>query len=310
MLRYFAFIASALILAAVASAPVMAALPSTESTTPLQVVVKDSFGDEFTPQRYARIVTLAPNLTEIVHFLGEFDRIVGITSYDNYPPEVSELPKVGGYVNPGVESIVVLKPDLVLAFRGNPLPVIRKLKEMGITVFVLDSPSSLREILQQVEDVGKLIQADEPALKRVKALREKLDSREKSLKLGQPRPRVMMLACCLTPPFYAAGRETFIDDLIRLAGGENAFVGKGFALISPEEFLAANPEYLLLPVPSEDADYGDKILRELKRYPYIAQTAAVREERIILIHEDVLTRPSPRIFEALEQLSNHLEGDS
>jgi len=293
---------------AISTAPANAAAAAGNALTQKHEKVTDSLGETFVPRDFQRMVTLAPNLTETVHFLGEFDRIVGVTSYDNYPPEVTELPEVGGYVNPSVEKIVALKPDLVLAFRGNPLPVINKLKELGITVFVLDNPSSLREILEQMEKVAQLIEAPDSARDKIDALRKGLDLREKAIKALPRRPRVLMLACCLAPPFYAAGRGTFIDDLIRLAGGENTFKGKGFAVASAEDIVVADPQYLLLPAPPGDAKYRQEVLAKLRQYSYLAQTTAVKKGRIILIDEDILTRPGPRIFHALEILARELKG--
>jgi len=307
MLRYLAI---ALLIAALGTGGGAAAFRAYADSVrggSAETTVQDALGQSLAPQSFERIVTLAPNLTEIVYFLGGFERIVGVTSYDTYPPDVDKLPKVGGYVNPGVESIVALDPDLVLCFRGNPLTVIQKLKELGTTVFVLDNPSSLREIVEQMEKVAFLICAEETAFERIETLGRKLEVREKELKMQDARPRMMMLACCLAPPFYAAGRDTFIDDLIRLAGGTNAFTGKGFAVVSPEEFLAANPEYLLLPAPKADSTTPEEVAQALGRYPYLAQTAAVKNGRIILIDEDILTRPGPRVLQALELLTRELQ---
>jgi len=292
----------ALAIAALA-APAAAGFANLKTTDPYAPV--DYFGVEFEPAEYSRIVTLAPNLTEIVYFLGAFERVVGVTSYDTYPPEVEDRERIGGFIDPDIERIVALQPDLVLAYRGNPLPVIHKLKELDVAVFVLDNPSSLDGLYTQMMMLGRLLMVSEEQEARIRRFKNELDS---AFELGArlPRhPRVMMLACSMQPPFYAAGHGTFIDDLIRLAGGDNAFGSEGFSVVTPEEFIVADPEFLLIPELPEEG-FREKILEALRAQPFLARTTALETGQVLFIDQDIISRPGPRITAALEILQNAL----
>lgn len=292
----------ALALGALAT-PTTAGFAHLKATDPLAPV--DYFGVEFEPAEYSRIVTLAPNLTEMVYFLGAFERIVGVTSYDTYPPEVQDCERIGGFIDPDIERIVALQPDLVLAYQGNPLPVIYKLKELDVPVFVLDNPDTLEELHTQMMQLAGLLMVGEEQEAELRRFKNELDG---AFELGArlPRhPRVMMLACSLQPPFYAAGNGTFIDDLIRLAGGDNAFGSKGFGVVTPEEFIVSDPEFLLIPELPEEG-FREKMLEALRAQPFLARTTALETGQVLFIDQDILSRPGPRITEALAILQDAL----
>lgn len=275
--------------------------------------VTDYFGREFAPGDYQRIVSLAPSLTETLHFLGAFGRLVGVTGFDTYPPEVAQLPRVGGYTDPDLERIVSLQPDLVLAFRGNPLPVIHKLRALGLSVFVLDNPESLAGVYEQALKLSVLLQVDEVARARVAKMKAEFDAALRKAEKLPRHPRVLMLACSLQPPFYAAGQGTFVNDLIKHAGGVNAFTGKGFSVITPETILTVNPEVILLPeLPQEG--FREKAVAALRRQPYFASTDALKHNRVVFINEDILSRPGPRLVETLrllqQAISEYTEEDA
>jgi iron complex transport system substrate-binding protein len=259
----------------------------------------DYFGVKLPPGNYHRIITLAPNLTETLDYIGAFKRIVGVTNYDTYPPEVSELAKVGGFVDPDLESILVLNPDLVLAYRGNPLPAISKMKELGLRVFVLDTPQTLEDLCAQTVNLAKLLNVDEKHMQLAQGLSKRIAEARRRGDALERRPRVMMLAAGLQPPYYAAGKSTYIDDLISAAGGVNAFTGDGFAIVTPETFLSSDPEFLIIPEPSYSQGFREKVLRALKRQPCLANTTAVKKGQLIFIEEDIISRPAPRIIHAL-----------
>ena len=290
-MRIFATVSLVVALAiAVLAAPAAAGFAHLKVTDPLAPV--DYFGVEFEPAEYSRIVTLAPNLTEMVYFLGAFERVVGVTSYDTYPPEVKDCGRIGGFIDPDIERIVALKPDLVLAYRGNPLPVIHKLKELGMPVFVLDNPDTLEGLYTQMMQLAGLLMIDEEREVLVRGFKSELEG---AFELGArlPRhPRVMMLACSMQPPFYAAGHGTFIDDLIRLAGGDNAFGSEGFSVVTPEEFIVSDPEFLLIPEMPEEG-FREKMLEALRAQPFIAGTTALEEGQVLFVDQDIISRPGP-----------------
>lgn len=269
----------------------------------------DYFGVKMAPGNYKRVVSLAPNITETVYFVGQFKRLVGVTNYDTYPPEVQGLAKIGGFIDPDLEMILSLNPDLVLAYRGNPLPAVNKLKELGLRVFVLDSPQTLDELSRQTVMIARLMQADKKHMMLAEGLAKRItEARSRAAKLPE-HPRILMLAGSVQPPFYAAGRGNYIDDLISSAGGVNAFTAQGFSIMTPEAFLLANPEFLIIPEQRKDG-FRKAMMQALKREPQLSATLAVKNENIIFIEEDVISRPGPRIIHALsavqQTITKHL----
>lgn len=263
-------------------------------------VVIDSFGNRLEARPYKRIVSLAPNLTEIVGYVGRLGDLVGVTDYCDFPPEVKNVAKVGGFIDPNVEAIVALKPEIVLAYRGNPLPVINKLKEVGIPVFVLDNAKSLDELLGQISELAKLLCAQEFSLKKLKKLEAILNAHRDNLAQTSAKPTALLFTN-ENPPFFCAGTRTLHDSLVAYAGCKNAFVYEGYAQISPEAILKSNPDMIVVPL-AEGKDAKD-LVRSLIALPYIRQTKAAKLRQIIAIDEDRLLRPGPRIFDVLVELS-------
>ncbi len=270
-----------------------------------QVMVKDSFGELVPARHYERVVSLAPNLTEIVAYLGTLDSLVGVTDFCDFPPEVKDLPKVGGYIDPNVEAIVALKPEIVLAYRGNPLPVIMKLKEVGVPVFILDNARTLDELLKQMEDLATLLKAEDQARTKLRDIRKSLKAYRANLVSVSAKHSVLILTGT-SPPFYAAGKNTVHDSIIIYAGGRNGFDAEGYAHITPEAILNANPDVIVSPIGVGQDPIT--VLAGLKSYPALFGTDAVRYGRVLFVEEDVLMRPGPRIFGVLERLSGWLRG--
>ncbi len=263
--------------------------------------IRDAFGVEFEARQYSRIVSLAPNLTEIVAYLGKLDNLVGVTTYCDFPPEVKKLRKIGGFIDPNVESIVMLKPDIVLAYRGNPLPAITKLKEIGIPVFVQDSPTTMDELQRQIERIAKLLYADQEAFKKLAGIRELLSTYRVNLKPKRMKPTVLIFTNN-NPPFYCAGRNTIHDSLIAYAGGVNGFLVKGYAQISPEAILKVNPSLIVFPL--RDKSDQLKFLTTYQSLSYFAKTKAFNGGSIVFEDENSLLRPGPRLFRILEVLTD------
>jgi len=267
--------------------------------------VKDAFGVKVECKAYSRVVSLAPNLTEIVGYLGKSRVLVGVTDFCDYPAEVKRLPKVGGFIDPSVEAVVALEPELVLAYRGNPLPVINKLREVGITVFVLDSAKSLPELLEQMQAIAKLLSAENEAREQLETLKRILRAHRRNLTLANSKPAVLVFTNT-TPPFYCAGKNTVHDSLIAYAGGANGFAVNGYAQITLEAVLSVNPQIIVAPIGKGLT--AEVILGEMKRYPALSATDAVREGRVLFFDEDALLRPGPRIFSILPEISRTIGG--
>lgn len=246
----------------------------------------------------ARIVSLAPNLTEIVFLLGRQDRLVGVTRYCNYPPEASRLPKVGGIVDPDVERVVAARPDLVLCTTdGNPKERVKVLEEMGIPCFAA-APQDLAGVFRTIEAVGDLVGAPERGRREAASLRARAAGIAGPAPAG-PVPRVLFAVS--TSPVIAAGAGTFLDELVRTAGGKNvaaAYSGR-YPRLSVEDLVAAEPDVIFIAAMAGVERFSPDVTRW-------REVPAFRDGAIVTLDGDLVTRPGPRMVTALEEVSRAL----
>jgi iron complex transport system substrate-binding protein len=247
------------------------------------------------PGDIRRIVTLAPNLTEIVAFLGAGDRIVGTDDASNQPPLVRHLPKVGG-VQPNAESIAALAPDVILASSSvSPAVLLRALQPLRIPLFVVRT-DRLRDIALTMRSIGAIL--------RIGRGEEMARSFERSLEVERRtrgrRPRILFLVW--TRPLFVAGRQTFVDDLFVLVGAENAVPSSvhGWPQYSMEELLSSPPDLVLYPSKSLPRSELEAFFASDPRWSKIP---AVREKRYVGVDEDRFTRPGPRVASAAADLN-------
>ena len=260
-------------------------------------IVRDEFGREVTvPDHPHRLVCLAPSITDMVYALGRGDDIVGITDYTKYPQEARHKPSVGGVINPSLEKLVSLKPDLVLAIGDlNNTDLIRAIERLGFPVFVVH-PHGLHDIYESIQNIGKAIDAKGQA----SALIARLQAREAAVRQkvsGKTRPDVFFL---LWPePVMTAGRGAFITELIDIAGGKSvtADLPSEWPRLSFESLLARNPQYLLL------VKGSDVTLESLRHQGNWAKLQAIRDGKVFYA-DDRIEFPSPMVFDALEDLAN------
>lgn len=247
-----------------------------------------------------RVVSLAPSLTEIVFLLGRDSSLVGVTRFCNVPSAASSLPKIGGVSDPDIERIVALSPDLVLCTTdGNPRDKVRALEEMGIPCFST-SPQDLGAVFTAIERLGVLLGAADRGRAEAGALRRRA-------RLAQPSSRDVekpaVLFVVSTAPIIAAGEGTFMDELVRLAGGRNAaarFSGR-YPRFSVEELIAARPDVIFVAGMAGVERFPPEVTR-WKEVP------AFRDGAVITLDGDLVTRPGPRLVTALERVSAALAG--
>ena len=275
---------------------------SNSTPAPSKSRIIDEVGREvvfaFPPKR---IVSLAPNTTEILFSLGLDTEIVGVSSDSNFPKEASRKAPVGGYLNPDVERIVSLQPDLIIGTgAGNTRDVVTRLGDLGFPTYVI-FPKTFDTILRSIDHLGQVVGREEEAtaiVQGMKRRRERVVERTQ----GRHRPRVLFLVG--ESPIVTAGKGSFADDLIRLAGGDNVGGNEKdrYPRLGMEEVLQRAPDVILISAMNPRAEYN-KVLQEWRRWKTIP---AVRENRIHLIDSDVTDRPSPRIIEGLEEMARIL----
>jgi iron complex transport system substrate-binding protein len=254
-----------------------------------------------------RIVSLAPSNTEIACVLDACDELVGVTDYDDYPPEVSEVEKVVVFTQVDVEKVVAAEPDIVLA-AGNeltPTAVIDQLTDAGLTVVVL-YPESLDEVYADIELVGQALDAQVAARGLVDDMRMRVEAVAEAV-ADADRPRTFYEVSIFEGTIYTAGEGSFIASLIETAGGEPITGDPNSTSIAIEDLVAADPELILL----GDAAYDATVTPEsVAARPGWGDMTAVRDGRIRPMLDDVLiTRPGPRIVDGLEALARAIHPD-
>jgi iron complex transport system substrate-binding protein len=249
-----------------------------------------------------RIISLAPSITESLFAIGAGKQLAGVTDYCNYPPEAASLPRVGGIINPSLEAIVTLRPDLViLSVEGNLRDDLRRLEDLGIPVFVTN-PRSLDDIRASIRKLGTLTGRDSAA----GALTAALLSRERSITARMPvRVEHRALLAVSLQPLIAAGGGTFLADLIERAGASNIAAGAGgtYPQFSREAVIAMDPDAVL--VLSDAASSAGDVL---KMIPEWRSLRAVRSGTLHILDADLFARPGPRAADALVTLHRALFG--
>jgi len=283
----------------------MAAYATVARATTYPFTLPDALGGSVTITRKPqRIVSLAPNVTEILFAVGAGDRVVGVTRFCNYPPEAKRLPKVGGYTDISVEAVVALSPDLVVVSRGNPKPTLAALSRQGLTILAAINTESLDEVERAILRIGRATDNEEQARQVCETMQKTLASVQKTVSDVNPRRRVYFGS--LAAPYMAAGPSSFIGECIAAAGGDNVAQGirGAWPTLSIETIIARDPEVVIEGFHADAAGgHRDELLKRLRGDPVWSKIAAVREDRVFIMNDDMVHRPGPRLAEAVADMA-------
>jgi len=296
---------TAVMLAACAPTP---ATTTTPPSPPSPVTITDQAGRAVTfasaPQR---IISLAPGDTEILFALGLGDRVVAVTDYCDYPPEVKSKPSIGGYSTPSIEAIVSLSPDLIVADSIHKAAVVPQLEGQGLKVIILDA-NSIDEVLAAIAMVGKACGVRENAANLINGMEARIKAvTDKTAGLSQEqRPSTCYLVW--HDPLMVAGLGTLQDELIDKAGGRNLIRAlssqRGYGTISLETLIAANPAVLM--TGTGHGDDTDLTIQYARTEPRLSGTDARKNNRVYGLDANITSRPGPRIVDALEAFAHYL----
>jgi iron complex transport system substrate-binding protein len=250
------------------------------------------------PDNPGRVISLAPSITEIVFALKQENRLKGVTRYSDYPVEAKNIPRIGSYVRLDIERIVALNPDLCLATKdGNPKTTIDRLASLNIPVYVVN-PHNLDSILETILEIGAILNAGQRAKTLTTSMRTRIQRVTSRVAQVSYRPRVFFQIGIA--PIVSAGSDTFIHELIEIAGGLNLAEGRfAYPRFSREQVLALEPEVFIITSMARQAGF-EQVKAEWRRWPSIP---AVRDERIFIVDSDLFDRPSPRLVSGLELLT-------
>ncbi len=253
-----------------------------------------------------RIVSLAPSITEILFALDLGDSVVGVTRYARYPPAVLTRTKIGGYYDPGYEAIIALNPDLVIMLPEHEEPA-RYLGNLGLNLLVVNH-RDISGILNSITAIGKVCGAEQKAMDIVRNLRGRIE-RIRHKTYGLNRPRVMIsvgrnMGSGSLRDVYISGRGGFYDEMIRIAGGVNAYTGDiAFPVISGEGIARMNPDVIIDMVPDLDQKGLDKTLIIKEWEKNLPDVDAVRNDRVYVFGEDYVVIPGPRLILIIEEMA-------
>jgi ABC-type Fe3+-hydroxamate transport system substrate-binding protein len=258
--------------------------------------VQDELGRTMTvPDKPHRIVCLTPSVTDTVYALGAGADVVGVSDYTKYPPEAVRKPSVGQVLNPSIEAVVALHPDLAIGVGDlNTEVAVLKMERLGIPVFLV-VPHRISGIYRSIENIGKVLNREGEATRLVSGLR----AREAAVRMrvsGKPAVRVLMPLS--DDPVITIGKNAFLTELIAAAGGKSVTddLAQDWPGISMEAILSRQPDYLVL------IDGSPMTLDELKKRPGWKNLGCVQQNRVFYV-DDKMNYSSPLAFDALESLA-------
>jgi len=248
-----------------------------------------------------RILSLAPSNTEILFALGAGGQMVGRDKYSDFPVEAKALPDVGGVKDFNLEAVVRLQPDLVLMAGINSPDLVESLQQVGLTVFYLNNPTDLDGMYTNLQTVARLCGREKEAQTLVADLRARSERVVQVVQKAGSRPKVFYELDGTDPVKpWTAGPGSFVDYLIRLAGGENVAGGlkSEWGQLSQEELLLQDPDVIVL----GDHNFG-MTAEQVKARPGWAGLKAVKENRALPFDDNLAARPGPRLVQGLEELA-------
>ena len=242
-----------------------------------------------------KVISIAPNITEIIFALNRSNKLVGRSEYCDFPEEAKNITSIGSLEEPSIEKIVELKPDIVIASTHFRKETIQKLEELGINVAVFYGAESFEGVYDTIEKVGKVLNADENSQKLVSEMKLKVQNVQDRVK-DKPKPSVYYVVSFGKTGDYTAGKDTFIGQMLEMAGGKNAADdAKGWAY-SLEKLTEKKPEIMIC------SKYYDS-KQGIENANGYKDLEAVKKGKLYEIDSNLLDRQGPRIADGLTELA-------
>ena len=260
---------------------------------------KDNIGREVQlPQTIDRAISLAPSITETIFVAGAGSKLIGDTTYCNYPPEAQSIAKVGDTQNPNIETIVTLKPQVVFVSTASQLETYQNvLSQQNIAYFIVDV-RSVEDVPKSVRQIGDILGTSDAANAAASELSHRIEAVENKTR-GSKKVRTFLQVS--EEPLFTIGKDSFMTALVELAGGESVTrdLPSGYPRLSKETALALRPEMIIL----SDSEDNKEPNEAFKNSP------AVKNGKVMKINADILSRPGPRLVDALEQIASYLNSN-
>lgn len=250
-----------------------------------------------------RYISLAPSTTEILFALGLDEEIAAVSSYCNYPAQVKNKEKIGDFSHPNIEKILSLKPEYVFCTGLEQTEVVNELKHLGLKVYVAD-PKNIKELLLSILQIGRITNTDKAAQLLVRRMEEEIEEINATARLHPQKDKPKVFIEVWDDPLTTAGKGSFIDELITLAGGINIAgdTKRPYSIFNVEEVIKRNPDCIILTYMNKENP--SRLMK--KRWGW-NEISAVRNNRVYNdINSDLLLRPGPRITEGLREVYQRL----
>ncbi len=254
-------------------------------------------------QAAPRYISLAPSTTEILFALGLNENISGVSSYCNYPAEAKNKVKVGDFSHPNMEKIVSLKPDYIFCTGLEQAPVIAELRLLKFNVYVAD-PTDIEELLKTIENIGAITHREKEAVALIKRMRGDIEEIGAKVKIIPQDKKVKVFVEIWHEPLMTAGKGSFIDEMVTLAGGINVAheTPRPFCMFSAEKVISLNPGCIIMTYMDKEPPL--KLMQARLGWNNIE---AVKNKRVFNdINPDILLRPGPRITKGLKEIYKRL----
>ena len=280
-----------------------AELPAAGSSFPMHIT--DSAGRTVVIEKKPeRILSLAPANTEILFALGLGKKVVGVTDFCDYPPEAKDKKSVGDFYGPSIEAAIALEPDIIFAAGGVQLETAAQLEQLGQTVVIIE-PQSIQEVIRAVELIGNITGSTARAGSLAEEMQDRTDAvveRLRSSRAGEP-VETFIIVWGQDNQLFTAGENTFISNLLEVAGGVNTAAGVpgDYPVFSVEGLLEEDPDVII----SIDHQYKDP--EEVKQVLHWEGLTALKTGRVYVVSDpDLVTLPGPRVVEGLEVIARYL----
>ena len=265
------------------------------------VLNREGFAGQAVPQSSVpqKVVSLAPSVTETIFALGFGDRLAGVTTSCDYPAEARKIPKIGGFMNPSLETIVAKRPDIVIGASSATDPAkAREMERLGLEVTLI-SLASVSDILSSIKSIARSLGSPEAGEKLVHKITLQMDQVRERV---APAPRRSTLLLVGLRPLIAVGGKNFIDELITLAGGKNIAGDAAQPWLNlPDEYVVAKAPQVII-----EAGMGSERDQIAKHWADLKSIPAVQHRRVYRYPSDKILRPGPRIGEGLEEIAQLL----
>lgn len=258
-------------------------------------ITDDSGRRVLLPESVERAVSLAPNLTEIAFAVDAGDKLVGVTTFCNYPAEAQKIQKIGDTQTPNIENIIALKPQVVLVSTASQMENFsRVLEQQNIRVFITN-PNNLEDIYKTVGQFGEIFGRQQKAAQLVNDLKKRVADVEAKINTTENTKVFLQIS---KEPLFTVGKTSFLTDLIKRARGTSVTsdIETAYPKISKETAFALNPEALILSDSEDNREPND----------VFKNSPAAKNGKIFRVNADIISRPAPRIVDALEQIARAL----